>query len=485
MPRGPYLVVGLQRAGLAAGHALADAAGAHAVAGWDAASTPHTERARTELAERGVRVELGGDGTALLDAAPRPRCVIKSPGVPPGAPALRAALTRGIPVIDELELGWRMCAAPVVGVTGTNGKSTTAALIQAALKSAGIEAPLAGNTLFGPPLSALEAGPEAVVVCEVSSFQLEGCPSFVPEAGVLTTLSPEHLDRHGTLELYGACKAAMFARRERRVRRAALNTGVPIGRRIAADLAEGGSRVASFGERGDAGYRVAHARTTIGGSALTLRTPTGEIELETRLPGRHNAVNTLAALALCETIGLERDGVIAAIAAAPGVPGRFERIESPQPFDVVVDFAHNDAGVRAAIATAREVLAERESGSLRAVVSVGSFFDSAQREEIGRVAREGTDQLILSADRRPGDPPGIPVELLSAARSASGAQLVLVEDRREAISTAIAGARAGDIILILGRGALTGPMVAPGGGESRFDDREVARSLVAATPAPA
>lgn len=405
--------------------------------------------------------------------------MIKSPGVPPSAPVLRAARSRGIPVLDELELAWRTCGVPVVAVTGTNGKSTVAALIQAALQAAGIEAPLAGNTLHGPPLSALEAGPEAVVVCEVSSYQLEGCPTFVPEAGVLTTFGVDHLDRHGTVERYGACKARMFARGGRRVHAAALNADVSLGRGIASDLAPGGARVATFAELGAADYRVEDARETLRGSTVALRTPEGTTELKIRLPGRHNALNAVAALAVCEAIGLERDVAAAAIASAPGVPGRFELIDGPQPFDVVVDFAHNAAGVRAVVATAREVLAQRGGGTIRAVVSAASFFDYAQREEIGRVAREATDELFLSADRRPGEPPGVAEELLTGARSSRGADLVVVEDRRDAIAAAIERSGAGDIVLVLGRGALTGPMLDPQGRESRFDDREVVRSLLA------
>src|SRR5947209_8636507 len=210
LPPGPYVVAGLGRAGQAATRRLSALAGAGAVAAWDGPAPPEARAAASELAATGARVALGGDGVELLD--PVPGCVIKSPGIAPAVPLLRTAARRGIPVIDELELGWRLDDRPLVAVTGTNGKSTVAALALAVLSAAGVRAAVAGNTAFGPPLSALAANACDVVVCEVSSFQLEGCPSLLPEVAVFTNLSDEHLDRHMTMQRYGDAKRRLFVR---------------------------------------------------------------------------------------------------------------------------------------------------------------------------------------------------------------------------------------------------------------------------------
>lgn len=388
-------------------------------------------------------------------------------------------------VIDELELAWRRCPAPIVAVTGTNGKSTTAALIQSALQRGGVEATVAGNTLFGPPLSGLEIDADRLVVCEVSSFQLEGCDAFLPEAAVLTTLSPEHLDRHGTMERYAACKARMFVRGDRAVPLAAVNADLPLGRRLIGEVGAREGRAVSFGTAESADYRLARVRSSLTGSSVTIQTPAGAARLDTRLPGRHNALNVTAAFALCDALGIDRGDIEEAIQSAAGVPGRFELIDGPQPFSVVVDFAHNEAGLRTVVRTAREALAERPGGRILAVVSAARFFDSSQRLAIGRAARESTDQLILTSDRWPGDPPGISDELIAGARQVEGADLRLVEDRREAIEAALRSAAPHDVVLMLGRGPFTAPMLDPSGRGSPFDDREVARELLRALPAAA
>jgi len=173
LPAGPFLVAGLGRAGRAAADALLRV-GAGAVWAWDASSNPPQRSAARRLRARGVHVTLGGDGREALDEAGAHVTIVKSPGIFMDVPLLRAARALGVEVIDELELGWGLCAAPIVGVTGTNGKSTTSRLCCAVLEGAGHPVELAGNTEFGPALSA--AGCGGWVVCEVSSFQLEASP---------------------------------------------------------------------------------------------------------------------------------------------------------------------------------------------------------------------------------------------------------------------------------------------------------------------
>jgi UDP-N-acetylmuramoylalanine--D-glutamate ligase len=188
IPAGPYLVVGLARSGVAA--ALALHKRGEEVLGLDAGS-PHGAAA---LSAAGVEIYLNElSGVALLD---RIRVVVKSPGVPAQAAVVKAARERGIPVLGELELAWRLLENEFVAVTGTNGKTTTVELIGHIYREAGLPVAVAGNV--GTALSSLVGSldPVATVVCEASSFQLEDTLEFAPEAAVLLNITPDHLDRH-------------------------------------------------------------------------------------------------------------------------------------------------------------------------------------------------------------------------------------------------------------------------------------------------
>jgi UDP-N-acetylmuramoylalanine--D-glutamate ligase len=196
LPEGPYLVVGLARSGTAAALMLRDHGEVIAV-----------DSARPAVPE-GVEAHLETDGIGLLD---RVRTVVKSPGVPKEAPVIEAARERGLEVVGELELAWRLVPNEFIAVTGTNGKTTTVELLGAMHRAAGVPVAVAGNV--GTPLSSLVGtiDSEAVVVCEASSFQLEDTVAFAPECAVLLNLEPDHLDRHGTFEAYREAKLRVFA----------------------------------------------------------------------------------------------------------------------------------------------------------------------------------------------------------------------------------------------------------------------------------
>jgi UDP-N-acetylmuramoylalanine--D-glutamate ligase len=203
LPGGPYLVVGLARSGCSASLALR--AASEQVIGIDRVATA----AAAQLRDAGVEIHTGGDGLALLD---RVRCVVKSPGVPREAPLIAAALERGITVIGELELAWRMLVGPFIAVTGTNGKTTTVELVGAIYRAAGLPVEVAGNVgraLSELALSTLAEG--TTIVCEASSFQLEDTIEFAPEAAVLLNLTEDHLDRHHTIDRYREAKLRIFA----------------------------------------------------------------------------------------------------------------------------------------------------------------------------------------------------------------------------------------------------------------------------------
>src|SRR4029077_1784605 len=193
LPRGPFLVVGLARSGGAVARLLASRG--EEVRGVDSGHP----RAAAGLAGGGVEGVLDTDGLAQLDGT---RTVVKSPGVPREAPVIVAALERGVDVIGELELAWRAIPNRFVGVTGTNGKTTTVELLGHIYRTAGEPVVVAGNV--GKPLSSLAGAidRDATVVCEASSFQLEDTSAFAPECAVFLNLAPDHLDRHPDLGSY-------------------------------------------------------------------------------------------------------------------------------------------------------------------------------------------------------------------------------------------------------------------------------------------
>ncbi len=264
LPEGPYLVVGLARSGQAAARMLSS----HGeVIGVDAA--------RPEVDLAGVEMHLDSDGVDLLDRA---GVVVKSPGVPREAPVIAAALERGIPVLGELELAWRLLPNRFVAVTGTNGKTTTVELLRAIWHAAGEPVAVAGNV--GNPLASLvsELGPDVTVVCEVSSFQLEDADAFAPECAVLLNIEEDHLDRHESLEAYRDAKLRIFA-----------NQGPDDIALTPADFAD---------------------------------EPIGEL----RLRGAHNVENAKAAAAAARAMGIHEEALAEALRTFAGVPHRLEEV---------------------------------------------------------------------------------------------------------------------------------------------------------------
>jgi UDP-N-acetylmuramoylalanine--D-glutamate ligase len=262
------------------------------------------DRGRPEPPE-GIEAHLESDGVELLDRA---RTLVKSPGVPREAPAVAAALERRIPVYGELELAWRLLPNRFLAVTGTNGKTTTVELLGAVHRAAGVPAAVAGNV--GTPLASLvgRVDADAVVVCEVSSFQLEDSHEFSPECALLLNLTEDHLDRHGSFEAYRQAKLRVFARQRREhMAVAPLHLKVP-------GLAE---RV-SFGGLGadlalEDGELLWRGERLIGAGELRLRGP-------------HNVENAMGAAAAALATGIDRQPLCEALRGFAGVPHRLEEV---------------------------------------------------------------------------------------------------------------------------------------------------------------
>ncbi|MDQ2981615.1 MAG: UDP-N-acetylmuramoyl-L-alanine--D-glutamate ligase [Actinomycetota bacterium] len=297
------LVLGLARSGQAA--ALALGRRGIEVVGVDSSGDVDTSR----LEKAGVEVHLGTEEETLLDGV---ETVIKSPGVPAEAAFVAAARGRGIPVWSELELGSRLLGNPILGVTGTNGKTTTSELLGLMLG-----APVAGNV--GRALTDLdgEVEPAQWIVCEVSSFQLEDVHEFRPRIAVLLNLEADHLDRHGSLEAYRDAKLRIFA-----------------------NQAEGDTAVLPRG-----------FDDVPGGAGRTEFGPEDPLPAEPRIPGAHNRENAAAATAAARAVGVGDDRIAEALQTFPGVAHRLEPVAEANGVRYVNDSkATNAAAARRAVA---------------------------------------------------------------------------------------------------------------------------------------
>jgi UDP-N-acetylmuramoylalanine--D-glutamate ligase len=241
------------------------------------------------LREAGVEVVLGADDPELLDGVD---LLVKSPGVPPAAPLAAAARERGLTIWSEVELGFRLLDNPILGVTGTNGKTTTSELLGTIFRAAGMGVAVAGNV--GRPLSGLDGAidGEAWVVCELSSFQLEDIDTFRPRVAVLLNLAPDHMDRYGSLDDYRAAKLRIFENQ------------------TAEDVAV-----------------VPRGFGPIPGDAQRIEFSLEDVlPAEPSIPGEHNRENAAAAVAAARAAGVSDDAVARGLSSFPGVPHRLELV---------------------------------------------------------------------------------------------------------------------------------------------------------------
>ena len=308
LPRGPFLVVGLARSGIAAAQLLAGRG--ETVVGVDSGFP----EGAAGLREAGVEVFTDSDGLVLLDGV---RTVVKSPGVPREAPVIVAALERGIEVMGELELAWRALPNRFLAVTGTNGKTTVVEMLGHVYRTAGEPVAVAGNV--GTPLSSLPGAldPDATVVCECSSFQLEDTLEFAPECGVFLNLAPDHLDRYDGLPDYLAAKLRIFANQG--------NDDVAVYNADDPELAGtdlgGCARRISFcvGDAPDCEVALAEGTIFYDGEPLLRVEELGVV-------GEHNVANAMAAAAAALTMGLDREAVREGLRSFAGVPHRLEPV---------------------------------------------------------------------------------------------------------------------------------------------------------------
>jgi UDP-N-acetylmuramoyl-L-alanyl-D-glutamate--2,6-diaminopimelate ligase len=384
-----------------------------------------------------------------------------------------------------------------IGVTGTNGKTTTTYLLASGLTRAGLTPGLVGTVetrLGHRTLPSVRTTPEATdlqallaamvedgaqsVALEVSSHALVlgRVDGIRFDVAVFTNLGSDHLDFHRDVEDYFAAKASLFE--PSRCRTAVINIDDPYGRRLAASVTV---PVITYSAEGDAGanWRAADVAAGPDGSAFEAVGPDGSrTRLRIGIPGAYNVSNALGALAALGAAGVPVDAAAEGISACPGVPGRMERVDAGQDFTTVVDYAHTPDAVAAALATLRPVT----QGRLLLVVGCGGDRDRGKRPVMGEVAARGSDLLVVTDDNpRSEDPAKIRAAILEGALAVpepERATVTEVEGREAAIAYAVGQAEPGDLLLVAGRGHETGQEVR---GEFRpLDDRVVLRSALQA-----
>ncbi len=357
-------------------------------------------------------------------------------------------------------------------VTGTNGKTTTAFLLEAMLRSVGRTCVLIGTieTHVGSEVrQSAHTTPESrdvletfsdgfevgatEAVMEMSSHALEqervwGMPVDV---AIFTNLTQDHLDYHGTMERYLAAKARLFAGVGTPPPRVAVvNADDAAGARIV--VGAEGSQLIRYGLKGNGDFRAEEVRMQAGETRFRMATPAGVVDMQSPLTGRVNVYNLLAASATAWARGLTLEQIAAGAKCATQVPGRFEVVRSvARDVTVVVDYAHTDDALRNLILLARELVKER-GGRVITLFGCGGDRDRTKRRKMGSAAGEGSDLVVLTSDNpRSEDPTAIIEEALAGVKETEAACIV-EEDRAGAIAIAIRAARAGDIVLIAGKG---------------------------------
>jgi UDP-N-acetylmuramoyl-L-alanyl-D-glutamate--2,6-diaminopimelate ligase len=366
----------------------------------------------------------------------------------------------------------------VVGVTGTSGKTTTthllASILTAARRPCGVIGTLSGarTTPEAPELQAQLADHrhrgDTAVAMEVSSHGLDqgrvAATRFA--AAVFTNLSQDHLDYHGTIEAYYRAKAELFTPAFTKV--AVVCVDDDAGRRLADEIGAAGALELHRCTLDDA----EDLRLTPGGAELRWR----GAPVRVRLAGRFNVRNALAAATAAAAVGIDGDDIVAGLAAAPPVPGRFEAVDAGQPFTVLVDYAHKPAALDQALRTARELTSD--GGTLTVVFGCGGDRDRVKRPLMGEVATRLADRVVVTSDNPRSERPEAIIDEILAGVPA-GSPVDVVPDRREAIELALGHARRGDVVLVAGKGHETTQIV--GGETLPFDDRVVARETISAT----
>jgi UDP-N-acetylmuramoyl-L-alanyl-D-glutamate--2,6-diaminopimelate ligase len=442
------------------------------------------------------------DGNQFVDQARKKGAVaIVSEQAPrPGGPWVQVADARiALAVLSAAALGDPAEKLSLVGVTGTNGKTTTTHLIDAVLRAAGEKVGLVGTVHYriGDRLTtAVRTTPESSdlqalfremvdascrrAVLEVSSHALElkrvyGCRF---EVAVFTNLTRDHLDFHGDMDTYFEAKRRLFDTLVREDGRAILNADDD---RVAELVSASRAPVWTYGHApasGGARERPADIHATdiqlsLDGSRFKVATPLGPVEIHSPLLGRFNVSNLLGALGATLALGIPREVAASGLASLPGVPGRLERVNAGQDFAVIVDYAHTDDALKNLLETVRELGPQR----VITVFGCGGDRDRTKRPLMGAVASRLSDSVIVTSDNPRTEPPEAIIEEIRRGMPAGrGAKVLSIVDRRDAIARALEMARPGAAVVIAGKGHETTQTLRDR--TIPFDDRQVVRDIL-------
>jgi UDP-N-acetylmuramoyl-L-alanyl-D-glutamate--2,6-diaminopimelate ligase len=423
-----------------------------------------------------------------------------------------SALLRGIELeriawiqVENVRRAMAMAAAEVhhhpshelqlVGITGTNGKTTTAYLIASIPEAAGEPVAMTGTVEYrlGPErFKADRTTPEATDMQRMLRQAVEiGCKTAVMEASsqamdfhrcdalefavaVFSNLTRDHLDYHKTMENYWVAKQRLFdGRLGSKPRVSVINVDDPYGVELAERLKRDGLHVVTYAVRSEADVTARDAEFSLAGMRFNLSTPGDEREFHSPLVGPPHIYNTLAAVASGLSLGYDLEVITRALEKCTGAPGRFERVPHAGDFAVVVDYAHSDDALLNVLRTAREVT----RGKIITVFGCGGDRDASKRAPMGEAAGSLSDVVILTSDNPRTEEPEKILADVEVGIQKTGKRYRKIADRREAIHEAISEASTGDLVLIAGKGhedyQIIGREVFP------FDDKEVAREALA------
>src|SRR5437764_2071567 len=383
----------------------------------------------------------------------------------------------------------------LAGITGTNGKTTTAYLVASIPEAAGEPVAMTGTVEYRLGKERKKAGrttPEAtdmqrmlrqavgigcqtaVMECSSQAMDFHRCDELEYAVAVFTNLTRDHLDYHKTMENYWYAKQRLFdGRLGSRPRTSVVNVDDPYGVELAASLEKDGLRVIRYAVNADADITAREPQFSLNGMRFRLSTPAGERDFHSPLVGPPHVYNTLAAVASGLALGYDLDVITAALEKCTGAPGRFERVPHDGDFAVVVDYAHSDDALLNVLRTAREVT----KGRIITVFGCGGDRDRSKRAPMGEAAGSLSDVVILTSDNpRTEDPEQILCDAEEGIRK-TGKPYRKIGDRTEAIHQAISEAQVGDLVLIAGKGHEDYQII--GRETFHFDDKEVARAALA------
>ena len=383
----------------------------------------------------------------------------------------------------------------LVGITGTNGKTTTAYLVASIPEEAGEPVAMTGTVEYrlgkqrikadrttpeAPDMQrmlrqAIELGCRtAVMECSSQAMDFHRCDELDYAVAVFSNLTRDHLDYHKTMENYWYAKQRLFdGRLGSRPKTSVINVDDPYGIELADKLEKDGLRVVRYAVNADADITARNAEFSLSGMTFQLNTPQGQREFHSPLVGPPHIYNTLATVGSGLALGYSLDVITGALEKCTGAPGRFERVIHSGDFAVVVDYAHSDDALLNVLKTARNVV----QGKIITVFGCGGDRDRSKRAPMGEAAGSLSDVVILTSDNpRTEDPEQILCDAEEGIQK-TGKPYRKIADRTEAINAAIAEARGGDLVLIAGKGHEDYQII--GRETFHFDDKEVARAALA------